>query len=356
MPSSRSVCAGLDDAVGVEHQRVAGAESAAGDVQLGSRHDAERRAPGAVDGPRPARGVTTRARAGGPRWSAGSRRSRGRAGRAPRSRRSRRSAGAAGSRWPRGTARCGGSAPIRPPRAPPNCSAFEAAPTPLPQTSTRISSKRRPLVVEVGDQEVAAVPHAARGEHGRLRAPALGQLGNRALGLQPVTEVGQHRLAHRPGQAALLAAGGVEDQGHRDHQDHAGGDPRGVHRRVEQHGRQGGGAGHGGEDHQRPEPEQQHAEQQPDVVRRHRHQRVGQRPRPRSRARRRPAARRGSWPGSGGSRCARSRSGRRRSGAARSASDEPRSAHDPRPHPPSSCLMGQSARLTARARRCGRRR
>ena len=152
----------------------------------------------------------------------------------------------------------------------------------------RLRSHRHPLAAhvdehhlqpsaldQVGDEEVTGVPGARRGPHRGLRFPACGERGDHALPLQPVAQLGQHRLAERHRKPAALPAGLVEDQGDHDHQAENSHRARAHDHPVVAQRHHRGGEDHAGEHHERDEPEQQHAHQQPHEVRLQRHPLVG---------------------------------------------------------------------------------
>ena len=269
---------GLDHTVGVEEQRVAGGEPAVGHGSSGSgmMPSAVPRASSTDHAPWPRPHQRGRVAGAGELVVAGLEVD---AGRAPPSRRSRRSAGAAGSRWRRRRARAGegadqpteGTAELERPGGGADALAAHVDEDQLEVPARRCgrwrpgSRRRTRRRSRPASPTASASPPAAR---------------DGALRLQPVAQVGEHRLAHRAGQAALLAAGGSRGSGASETSrmtqavtsaaSSAASSSTAVNAAVADHDR---------EHHERPEPQQQHAEQQPDVVGAHRHQR--RRPAPR---------------------------------------------------------------------------
>ena len=192
----RCRAAGLDHAVGVEHQRVAASAACpAARRKSASGDQPEHRALGLERRPAAGAGAPVDAPAGG--RPSGPRRRRceveARGGR--RSRSPPPSPGEQVVVGRRAGTRRAGSAPSRPPKAPESSSARVPARSPLPETSTTATSSR-PVVGVADDEEVARERRAAgRAEH-RLGVPRPGQRGQHALALDPVAQVDQHRLAH----------------------------------------------------------------------------------------------------------------------------------------------------------------
>ncbi len=128
------------------------------------------------------------------------------------------------------------------------------------------------VLAQVGDEEVTGVADPVRGEHRALRLPALGQWRDPSLRLQATLEVSEQRLAERRGQRAAEPARDVQHQ-HPGHQELQNGHPADRRHPVRDQQRDGtGNRVHRRNHHERPEAEQNPGDEQPEEVRRQRHQ------------------------------------------------------------------------------------
>ena len=135
-----------------------------------------------------------------------------------------------------------------------------------------------PALAQVGDEEVAGIAGPVGGDGGRLRAPPLGQRRDHALVLQPVAQLAEHRLAERHRQSGALPARLVERQQDRDREDQqrrrpARGREAGLVRRPQGHA-----CKHGDEEEQGHEPQEHRADHEEEEPHRDRHHDPGEHP------------------------------------------------------------------------------